>query len=123
MGSKIIVLLVGALLVSGCCTTPDPTIITRIDTVEIYKPVFDVPEDLKSFPVLARPELPLDQLSAGDESNPGYVAKTIIQSVLILQEYAEALEDQVSAYRKVVSEADKAQQKLSTDNTTNLIKE
>lgn len=121
MANKIIPLLFLSMLLVGCSTTPDPQIITKIETVEVYKPVFEVPEELKNFPKLNRPDLPSNHLEQGDEERPGHVAKVIVESMAILREYAEALEDQIEAYNKALNEAE-AKSKKELENT-DLIKD
>lgn len=116
MATKIIAAAFVGLMLIGCTSTPKPTVVTRIDTVEIFKPVFEVPQELKDFPDLQRPDLPTNHLKRGDEANPGHVAKVMIESEAILREYAEALEDQVEAYKKVINDADRAQKALSEKN-------
>lgn len=105
MANKIIPLLFLSVFLLGCATT-EPQIVTRVETVEVYKPVFEVPEELKNFPKLNRPDLPTNHLEKGDEARPGHVAKVVIESMAILREYAEALEDHIAAYDKALKDAE-----------------
>ena len=122
MAHKIIAALFVCLMVVGCTSTPKPVTITRIETVEVFKPVFEIPAELNEFPNLTRPDLPTNHLKRGDEKKPGHVAKVMIESEAILREYAEALEDQVAAYKKVINNADRAQRALS-DKNKSLVKD
>ena len=106
MASKIILAAILILGMSGCSTTPKPEVVTRIETVTVYKPVFRVPDELKKFPTLQRPDLPTNYLTNDDKDNPGHVAKVVVESMAILREYAEALEDQIAAYKKAIVDAE-----------------
>lgn len=120
MANKLLIpLLFLSVMLVGCSTTPDPHIITKVETVEVYKPVFEVPEELKNFPKLERPDLPTNHLEKGDENRPGHVAKVVVESMAILREYAEALEDQIEAYEKALNEAEaKSKKELETLDLT-----
>ncbi len=107
---QIAALILLSLFMVGCVGTPT-TPVTRVETVEVYKPVFVVPDELKEFPVIQRPDLPTNHLTAEDRDNPGQVAKIVIESMAILREYAEALEDQIDGYKQAVKRAELKEQK------------
>lgn len=102
------------LAIVGCASTEPPTV-TRIETVEVYKPVFKIPDELKDFPTPQRPDLSINYLTDDDKSRPGHVAKIIIESMATLQEYAEALEDHIDAYNTALRNAEKASNQQTND--------
>lgn len=72
-----------AVLLTGCAST------TKIE----YR-VADIPEP----PIINRPELPVLNISSGDD--PGFVIQLHRETIKILQSYARELEVALDAYRK-----------------------
>lgn len=85
----VVVLVLVLLLLSGCVTTDRAT---RVDVVEVVKPVFTVPESLRDLPKVERPDLAYNYLVIEDKERPDDVIKSLIESILQLQNYCEKLE-------------------------------
>ena len=90
-------------MVTGCASTGKTKFITRVETVTVYKPVYTPPTELQEMKQLERPDLATNHLTNADKANPGLVIKSTISSIAQLRTYAESLESQNDAYRKVLS--------------------
>jgi len=98
-----LILLLSFVTMTGCASTGKTKFINRIETITVYKPVYTPPTELKNLKVIQRPDLQTNHLTADDKANPGLVVKTVIASEAQLRTYAEQLESQNDAYRKLLS--------------------
>lgn len=98
------------ILISGCGLfnrKPEIQYVTKIETVYVDKPVYTVPENLKNLPIVSRPVLKIDQLTASDKQNHEKVAKATAQTIIQLQSYCGKLELNEQLIRKELIESTK----------------
>lgn len=93
---RMLLILVPIILVLTGCTGN-----TRSEPIEVKVPVSDCPTPKE----VLRPALPIDNLKAGDEADPGKVAVAYAATVKALLGYARELEQILDGYRKVPTPA------------------
>lgn len=94
---RYIALLLMALFVSGCATTPEPKIIIKREIVEVKVPVAaDCPEP----PVLPeRASLPIRSLTKDDKKDFNKISESFVKSLIILDNENKKLRTIIESYR------------------------
>lgn len=98
-------IVLAAIGLAGCATKPARVV---TDTVTVTIPVLYCPAP----PEFARPELPLDQLRAGQGLSDGELAQAYNATIVALQGYASELETALQGYEDISEETKELQRKI-----------
>jgi hypothetical protein len=91
------------MLLTGCPSwfkKEDPVIITKVEKVEVFKPVPVCPTEIKTLKLPSRPSLLIDQLTDNDANDPGKVVQSYKASVKQLLNYSKELESSLNIHEK-----------------------
>ena len=88
------------------CGSTQIKYVDRVETIEVEKPVFTVPQEIKDLKPLERPKLEYNNLTETDKQDPDKVIKSAIKSIIQLQTHVEKHEVREEKILEAIEEAE-----------------
>jgi hypothetical protein len=97
----------------GCSSTPQIKYVDRVEVVEVEKPVFTIPKEIKELEPLDRPKPEYTNLTEEDKNNPKKVIDSALKSILQLETHIEKYE---TREKKIIEALDEAERQSKEGN-------